>query len=1291
MRGEIYQWTLIIAFVVAAALGAVFLYDEIFPQYKIFQDAFVELEKFRSQYTGEPPSPFKEEVKQLVFFREDKGPERVDRCISCHVALAVPDYSPTKIAQDLNGNTLTDAEGFPIKIPNDGYVWAMLDDKIKELEKSGNQAAANNLKALKSVEIDGREIDMSKVLSMHPLIGRETRPFEFHSMETYGCVECHNGNGRALTIDKAHGPVYDNQYDYAHTEEAPEFTEKDADNDPKFSTVFNHKPGHELLFQTTPLFVGGTIEAKCVQCHQTTSSYFNGVNHRVASLAGQQSENVQAIQKGIDSNILAIKALLKIREDLKTIGYDETLKKLKKESENLTLPTSQHLELQNQVKFVTNNKDVLEKKIEEQLVFLAGSVEAAQKISSLENSSQIEKFYEEHSADQKASLYRKILALNLQKEMLKHFQEVGNTVQSSTDQQTVSQMLTDVDKLTKTYREGEKLFISQACYACHRITGFSRGGVGPELTKEGLSYPWFVKESVVWPQADLRTSTMPNYRMDHEELEAIVTYLLAQRGKSKAMSDYEYNLWVKNWELGSKMPLEQPLPADKIHDLRNSMVIFATEGCAGCHRLEGYESNVGYVVEKDKKPDFDTLYKEKDWFQGLIPETISGSQLVKVLEEHGEEFDKRIADNIRENSILEEIETSFPKNIESLYANFKYASRAKDKQYKSDPKKLHDWKARVHRVLMVFIQEYGLGRLICPRLNWSGVFRSDKWLMDHFFNPTAETPKSIMPVFPFDETKFYALTYMLDKLGEKNRDAVHQLWEHKGFNPEHAFHLHCAQCHGDFRHGNGPVSEWIYPLPKNLTSAAFLTNLTKERAHISIKHGVKGTPMPPWGEVAEGKHFANSTPVLTDKEISELVDWLYSNIPTGGIIEQQQKVLKWQYTPEDVIKELQKEGGQLKSEEKDPLQALLEPFSKIEGCYAALDAQPLNEESDIEAVFDVVPAIIEGPENHSYYIKRKYYTPYNLEAGKQFFELNCAICHGKEADGTGLRAEAMQEAKPRMLTNLNWLDTRDDLRLLRSIKYGVPGTAMTPWGDQTSALQRIQLVIYIRSLTEQKKQTENLDSKLYDSFDKSEGIILNARSKEYAEIDKIESRLKKIKKEREELESKADNKALTLFQEELQLNKELKGREQNDQVYVNLINEVKKEKAIYDNLGLNLILIKADDKVLNDYLNLVALNSGRYHLEEGQLKMKDDPEIKEKMAVIESKIIKNIEDSVAELTKEKTLVEGKLPSDDKRAQLNKINSEIAALTKLRDRVVTDTSEAARIRKKQNEIYKNLKD
>src|SRR5262249_8755590 len=145
----------------------------------------------------------------------------------------------------------------------------------------------------------------------------------------------------------------------------PQFTEIDAENDPPFAQMYNHKPAHDLIFQTTPLLAASLVEAKCVQCHQS-------------------SDTIGAI-----------------------------------------------------------------------------------------------------------------------------------------------------------YQEGRELFVSQACYACHRIAGFSRNNVGPELTTAGVNYPWYIKESIVWPQADLPSSTMPNFRLDHEEQESLMTFLMAQTGNSKAISEMD--------------------------------------------------------------------------------------------------------------------------------------------------------------------------------------------------------------------------------------------------------------------------------------------------------------------------------------------------------------------------------------------------------------------------------------------------------------------------------------------------------------------------------------------------------------------------------------------------------------------------------------------------------------------------------------------------------------------------------------------------------------------------------
>lgn len=943
--GTTYQWVLIGFGLLATLLFGVFFYRELFPEYRIYQNDFVVLEKFRSA-----SSPFKEGVKQILIEREDKGPSVVDRCISCHVALQIEAYSPTRIEKDLNGNIVYDPFGVPVQEVNPDYIW-------KKVEESGDP----DLLALKTPNI-------VKVLSMHPLMGRETRPFEYHPIEEYGCTSCHGGNGNGLVTDRAHGPVFDGTYEVESHGFVPEFLEKDPANDPPFSRVFNAKPGHRLLFQTNPLFVGSLIQAKCMQCHQSSQDRLLNAASSASVAIERNKKEIAFIQKGLELEKEQIASLLRLQELLKKQGYPKTLDGLKNLASDYTLPQKER------ESYSANYQ------------FLKG-------LTSDSASQVIEKKLTQSSK----TLLEKEAALNNSQELIQHIQDVSGKFDLVRDENAVGHIQSDVDLLTKDYQKGQALFLSQGCYACHRISGRSRGGVGPELSRSGDGYPWFVKESIVWPQADLRTSTMPNFRLDHEELEALMTYLLGQSSKNKTMSDTERRISMAAWEAGRKLPWELPVSKENITNLNYGMTVFAVEGCASCHRLKGYESN---------------LETDKEWFESLFPESILGSQIVSVIEKNQNEIDKRLVVKAGKDSLLEEIEHKHPGSIEALYSNFKFAARAKNTK---------EWKDRVRRIRNMFIQTYGLGRLICPRPNWSGVYRSDQWLMEHFKNPTSHVPRSIMPVFPFDESKFYALTHTLDQLGEKNRIEG-------PFEPAKAYQTYCAQCHGMSRQGDGPVSEWIYPIPKNLMRAEFLRSLTKEEAIQSITHGVKGTPMPPWGEVGEGKE---GKPILSKEEIKQLVDWLYSTLPLQSVTPKESP--KWNYQVEDVMRELKEEGA----------------------------ATVLFDRGNIA---------------------KEYYTMENIQEGRRLFIENCAPCHGKEGDGAGLRAEAMNDAKPRMLTNLDWISSQDDISLLRSIKYGVPGTAMTPWGDLTSAKQRLDLVLFIRSLSKESEDRRKLTDALYQAY-----------------------------------------------------------------------------------------------------------------------------------------------------------------------------------------------------------------
>lgn len=1357
MRSERYQIALITLGVISTALFAYFLYREIFPEYKIYQDDYVALEEFRSEYTGEPAPDFKKGVKQIVFEREDKGPAKIDRCISCHVAVQLPYFSPSRIELDVNGNIVRSVDGTPVQVPNEEYIWGKLDRKIaalrdtkvnEQLVQEGQSSKvkdreneAQRLEALKSAKVGHVVYDVTKVLAMHPLIGKETRPFEFHPLEEYGCTTCHSGNGRGLTTEKAHGPVFDGEYEAEFMGHKPEFTERDPLNDPQFARVFNDKPGDALLFQTTPILVGSLIQSSCVQCHAQSSKALQGLADTAGSLANQKIKKTNTIKQGFKAEKEALIALVDLRNLINSEGLDKAIKTIKEREDDPSQLPKQRTYYVQQLKFLEKDaskdmavrqKNILES-IDGQLVSMLGDqalVDALSKqLSKNASDETLDKFLATEQKNDKAtgSLFQKLRTISHEESLLKHIEDTQSSLAyTAGDENAVSAMTSDVDALTKNFHRGQQLFISQACYACHRIAGMARGGVGPELSRAGSTYPWFMKESIVWPQADLHTSTMPNYNLDHAEIEDLMTFLLGQQGATRSVSQTEYQLAVQEWEAGRKMSWEKPVAPSEIHDLHYGMTIFATQGCAACHRLEGFESNVGYRVEKEGKPDFNVLFKEREWFKNLFPEEVRGSTIVQTLEKNADAIDQRIVDNVRQNSILEELDKKYPETIEALYSNFRFAARAKNYEYreladkatdtqkkKEALDKLQAWKERVRRVLMMYVQEYGLGRLVGPRPNWSGVYRSDEWLMEHFRNPASHVPRSIMPVFPFDDSKFYALTYMLDVLGRRNRDSVRAIWDHKGFQPDLAFQIHCSSCHGDYLQGNGPIANWIYPIPKNLRNAEFLRNLTRENVIHSIANGVKGTPMPPWGEAPGPKPDYDGIPVLSSDEIVKLVDWLYSSLPGATVIRSSGDVPKWNYSPHDVIEELKREGNQLKpdpvmekkNEDSTPPKNSL-GYTQVEmgllTCkeiyYAALEPVVSVNTSNDEAVadiFDVRENPLSGDPKNLYYIKKKFYTKENIAKGQDFFELNCAVCHGREADGSGARASIMFDAKPRMLTNLDWIKTRDDIRLLRSIKYGVAGTSMTPWGDLTSSLQRLQLVIFIRTLSQEKEKRDELLEALYASFNTDLAAIEELRILEYPKIDAAQKDFYSIKGKRVGKSDQPDGKAVqdvqvSLYQKQLVVEENLKALKSRDQQLLDLKALVAQERDIYQGIGNDMISSNVNEEIWQKFLKLVALNNVQFTFKDGKLNLEYKADDEKKLQALTQEIVAILDSQEAAIHKEKGVLEGKFPSGAKDEELASFKSQLNTINKIKSKLLSGIKEDLMLKNQERHLFERIK-
>jgi hypothetical protein len=284
----------------------------------------------------------------------------------------------------------------------------------------------------------------------------------------------------------------------------------------------------------------------------------------------------------------------------------------------------------------------------------------------------------------------------------------------------------------------------------------------------------------------------------------------------------------------------------------------------------------------------------------------------------------------------------------------------------------------------------------------------------------------------------------------------------------------------------------------------------------------------------------------------------------------------------------------------------------------------------------------------------------------------------------------MLDAKPRMLTNLDWINTRDDLRLLRSIKYGVPGTAMTPWGDLTSSLQRIQLVIFIRSLTSEKELRESLTQTLYGTFSSDESKVQKARIEEYAALDNVQNKYDQIKKELQRVSRQVENgekspeEAVKLYQSQLATSEDLKKHKALDQTLTQLIDLISKESDLYQSIGSAMIGMNLSEDLYKNYLELVALNQNRISEQKDDVLSFTASDAKKREELIKP-IVKFLDEKIDELEKKQVLASGKLPSPEKDADMRELNTVIAKYTKFRAKLLSGLDEVSAYQKQEKQL------
>ena len=82
--------------------------------------------------------------------------------------------------------------------------------------------------------------------------------------------------------------------------------------------------------------------------------------------------------------------------------------------------------------------------------------------------------------------------------------------------------------------------------------------------------------------------------------------------------------------------------------------------------------------------------------------------------------------------------------------------------------------------------------------------------------------------------------------------------------------------------------------------------------------------------------------------------------------------------------------------------------------------------------------------------------------GRALFLEHCALCHGAQADGRGVRREGLT-SPPRDFTDPAWRLRTSPRRVFYTIREGARGTAMPAWAALSDS-EVWDLVAYLRSV-----------------------------------------------------------------------------------------------------------------------------------------------------------------------------------------------------------------------------------
>jgi len=270
--------------------------------------------------------------------------------------------------------------------------------------------------------------------------------------------------------------------------------------------------------------------------------------------------------------------------------------------------------------------------------------------------------------------------------------------------------------------------------------------------------------------------------------------------------------------------------------------LFFQMNCYGCHRIEGLsEGTLGPdLTEAGRKFKIDYLW------ESIVDPTANLATSFMPKFHLSDEQVKALVIFLKSRRGMNFAETSIERYRASLNARRENASETKEPELTGAALAARGRQLIEDRSCTACHKLQDKDGGIAPDLSYEGLERKPEWALEHFRNPRAVEPDSIMPAFRFADEEFRAMTAYLVSL--RTPPAA--------MSPAETYKALCQRCHGEKGDGKGAIAWYLDPYPRDLTKAGFMNSKPLQRLANSIREGVPGTSMPAWGSILNERQTA---------------------------------------------------------------------------------------------------------------------------------------------------------------------------------------------------------------------------------------------------------------------------------------------------------------------------------------------------------------------------------------------------------------------------------------------------